>query len=168
MAVGIKQNELVNKVIQKVLYCLFFFSLSKIFWLFMYKWMILIAEDFQFPLQDFVVMLFHYDGVLDDWNQYPWSAHAIHVSVMNQTKWSVSCNSCNSYIYQNNNWMMLMWQVVRQTILASWCSCRVWIYFPLGRRSRCRSFQSSTVDHQYFYCFFVCSCFPLHDEVISF
>ncbi|XP_033133278.1 uncharacterized protein LOC103834066 [Brassica rapa] len=57
MAVGIKQNELVNKVIQK------------------------------FPLQDFVVMLFHYDGVLDDWNQYPWSAHAIHVSVMNQTKW---------------------------------------------------------------------------------
>ena len=120
----------------------------------MYKWMILIAEDFQFPLQDFVVMLFHYDGVLDDWNQYPWSAHAIHVSVMNQTKWSVSCNSCNSYIYQNNNWMMLMWQVVRQTILASWCSCRVWIYFPLGRRSRCRSFQSSTVVHQYFFCFF--------------
>ncbi|XP_010434520.1 PREDICTED: uncharacterized protein LOC104718463 [Camelina sativa] len=57
MAVGIKQKELVNKVIQK------------------------------FPPQDFAVMLFHYDGVVDDWKQYPWNEHAIHVSVMNQTKW---------------------------------------------------------------------------------
>ncbi|XP_056862915.1 uncharacterized protein LOC108853019 isoform X1 [Raphanus sativus] len=57
MAVGIKQKELVNKVIQK------------------------------FPSRDFVVMLFHYDGVVEDWKQYPWNEHAIHVSVMNQTKW---------------------------------------------------------------------------------
>ncbi|ESQ55544.1 hypothetical protein EUTSA_v10025410mg [Eutrema salsugineum] len=57
MAVGIKQKELVNKVIQK------------------------------FPPRDFVVMLFHYDGVVDDWKQYPWNEQAIHVSVMNQTKW---------------------------------------------------------------------------------
>ncbi|CAH8276148.1 unnamed protein product [Arabidopsis lyrata] len=57
MAVGIKQKELVNKVIQK------------------------------FPPRDFAVMLFHYDGVVDDWKQYPWNKHAIHVSVMNQTKW---------------------------------------------------------------------------------
>ncbi|KAJ0263645.1 Lysine ketoglutarate reductase trans-splicing-like protein [Hirschfeldia incana] len=57
MAVGIKQKELVNKVIQK------------------------------FPPRDFVVMLFHYDGVVDEWKQYPWNEHAIHVSVMNQTKW---------------------------------------------------------------------------------
>ncbi|CAA7042722.1 unnamed protein product [Microthlaspi erraticum] len=57
MAVGIKQKELVNKVIQK------------------------------FPPRDFAVMLFHYDGVVDDWKQYPWNEHAIHVSVMNQTKW---------------------------------------------------------------------------------
>ncbi|CAF2069645.1 unnamed protein product [Brassica oleracea var. botrytis] len=57
MAVGIKQKELVNKLIQK------------------------------FPPRDFVVMLFHYDGVVDDWKQYPWNEHAIHVSVMNQTKW---------------------------------------------------------------------------------
>ncbi|OAO97092.1 hypothetical protein AXX17_AT4G21780 [Arabidopsis thaliana] len=57
MAVGIKQKELVNKVIQK------------------------------FPPRDFAVMLFHYDGVVDDWKQYPWNNHAIHVSVMNQTKW---------------------------------------------------------------------------------
>ncbi|CAE6188928.1 unnamed protein product [Arabidopsis arenosa] len=57
MAVGIKQKELVNKAIQK------------------------------FPPRDFAVMLFHYDGVVDDWKQYPWNKHAIHVSVMNQTKW---------------------------------------------------------------------------------
>ncbi|CAE6188986.1 unnamed protein product [Arabidopsis arenosa] len=57
MAVGIKQKELVNKVIQK------------------------------FPPREFAVMLFHYDGVVDDWKQYPWNEHAIHVSVMNQTKW---------------------------------------------------------------------------------
>lgn len=45
--------------------------------------------NFQFPPRDFVVMLFHYDGVVDDWKQYPWNEHAIHVSVMNQTKWFV-------------------------------------------------------------------------------
>ena len=48
-----------------------------------------IAMNFQFPTRDFVVMLFHYDGVVDDWKQYPWNEHAIHVSVMNQTKWFV-------------------------------------------------------------------------------
>ncbi|CAN8231468.1 unnamed protein product [Cochlearia groenlandica] len=57
MAVGIKQKELVNKLILK------------------------------FPPRDFVVMLFHYDGVVDEWNQFPWNNHVIHVSVMNQTKW---------------------------------------------------------------------------------
>ncbi|CAN6825590.1 unnamed protein product [Brassica oleracea var. botrytis] len=48
MAVGIKQNELVNKVIQK------------------------------FPLQDFVVMLFHYDGV---WTTGT-SIHGVHMQFM--------------------------------------------------------------------------------------
>ncbi|CAN8325156.1 unnamed protein product [Cochlearia groenlandica] len=57
MAVGIKQKELVNKVIQK------------------------------FPPRDFVVMLFHYDGVVEEWKQYQWNKYAIHVFVMNQTKW---------------------------------------------------------------------------------
>ncbi|KAL0659345.1 hypothetical protein Bca4012_079930 [Brassica carinata] len=57
MAVGIKQKEIVNNVIQK------------------------------FHSRDFVVMLFHYDGVVEDWKQYPWNEYAIHVSVMNQTKW---------------------------------------------------------------------------------
>lgn len=41
----------------------------------------------QFPPSDFVVMLFHYDGVVDAWRDLEWSAHAIHVSAINQTKW---------------------------------------------------------------------------------
>jgi hypothetical protein len=41
----------------------------------------------QFPLSDFVVMLFHYDGVVDEWRDLSWSNSAIHVSAVNQTKW---------------------------------------------------------------------------------
>nr|XP_016439593.1 PREDICTED: uncharacterized protein LOC107765456 isoform X3 [Nicotiana tabacum] len=57
IAVGIKQKELVNSLIKK------------------------------FLEHDFVVMLFHYDGVVDEWNDLEWSSHVIHVSAMNQTKW---------------------------------------------------------------------------------
>ncbi|KAK0578444.1 hypothetical protein LWI29_010539 [Acer saccharum] len=57
IAAGIKQKESVNKIVKK------------------------------FPPNDFVVMLFHYDGIVEEWNDFKWSAHAIHVSVMNQTKW---------------------------------------------------------------------------------
>ncbi|XP_030539278.1 uncharacterized protein LOC115747309 isoform X1 [Rhodamnia argentea] len=57
LAVGIKQKEIVNRLVQK------------------------------FPSKDFVVMLFHYDGVVDDWKNFTWSDHAIHVSAVNQTKW---------------------------------------------------------------------------------
>ncbi|XP_021626049.1 uncharacterized protein LOC110624913 isoform X2 [Manihot esculenta] len=57
LAVGIKQKELVDQIIKK------------------------------FPLKEFVVMLFHYDGVVDKWRDLPWSDHVIHVSAVNQTKW---------------------------------------------------------------------------------
>ncbi|KDO43503.1 hypothetical protein CISIN_1g040488mg [Citrus sinensis] len=57
IAAGIKQKESVNKIVKK------------------------------FPPSDFVVMLFHYDGVVDAWRDLEWSAHAIHVSAINQTKW---------------------------------------------------------------------------------
>lgn len=57
LAVGIKQKEIVNRLVQK------------------------------FPSKDFVVMLFHYDGVVDDWKNFTWSERAIHVSAVNQTKW---------------------------------------------------------------------------------
>lgn len=41
----------------------------------------------QFLSSDFVVMLFHYDGYVDEWRDLTWSDHAIHVSAVNQTKW---------------------------------------------------------------------------------
>ncbi|OIV95721.1 hypothetical protein TanjilG_01515 [Lupinus angustifolius] len=57
ITVGVKQKEIVNKIVEK------------------------------FPSSDFVVMLFHYDGFLDGWKNLAWSNHAIHVSAINQTKW---------------------------------------------------------------------------------
>ena len=41
----------------------------------------------QFPSCDFTVMLFHYDGVVVEWGDLPWSDSALHVSAMDQTKW---------------------------------------------------------------------------------
>ncbi|CAH9125556.1 unnamed protein product [Cuscuta epithymum] len=55
--VGIKQKELVNQIVKMFL------------------------ED------EFGVMLFHYDGVVDEWNDLEWSKKVIHVSAVNQTKW---------------------------------------------------------------------------------
>ncbi|KAK1353988.1 GTPase Der [Heracleum sosnowskyi] len=57
MAVGQKQKTNVNEIVKK------------------------------FPEDDFVVMLFHYDGVVDDWKDFEWSSRAIHVSAIHQTKW---------------------------------------------------------------------------------
>ncbi|KAL5834383.1 hypothetical protein ACOSQ4_013880 [Xanthoceras sorbifolium] len=57
MAVGIKQSDLVDKMVRK------------------------------FLSNKFVVMLFHYDGNVDEWKCFEWSNHVIHVSAMNQTKW---------------------------------------------------------------------------------
>ncbi|RZB76179.1 uncharacterized protein LOC114379588 isoform X1 [Glycine soja] len=57
MAVGLKQKEIVNKIVEK------------------------------FLSSGFVVMLFHYDGFVDGWKSLAWSSCAIHVSAINQTKW---------------------------------------------------------------------------------
>ncbi|KAL9677249.1 hypothetical protein QQ045_005477 [Rhodiola kirilowii] len=57
MAVGLNQKDLVNKMVKK------------------------------FLESDFIVMLFHYDGVVDKWRTFEWSDHVIHVSAPNQTKW---------------------------------------------------------------------------------
>ncbi|KAK8565120.1 hypothetical protein V6N12_058695 [Hibiscus sabdariffa] len=57
IAVGIKQKENVNKMVKK------------------------------FPESDFAVMLFHYDGIVDQWKDLEWNDRAIHVSAANQTKW---------------------------------------------------------------------------------
>ncbi|KAG2396400.1 uncharacterized protein LOC124843540 [Vigna umbellata] len=57
MAVGLKQKEIVNNIVEK------------------------------FLSSDFVVMLFHYDGFVDGWKSLAWSNHVIHLSAINQTKW---------------------------------------------------------------------------------
>ncbi|KAK6121235.1 hypothetical protein DH2020_045009 [Rehmannia glutinosa] len=57
IAVGINQKGLVNELVKK------------------------------FLENDFVVMLFHYDGVVDKWRDLEWSDKVIHVSASNQTKW---------------------------------------------------------------------------------
>ncbi|GFZ09549.1 lysine ketoglutarate reductase trans-splicing-like protein, putative [Actinidia rufa] len=57
IAVGIEQKEVANEIIEK------------------------------FLVNGFIVMLFHYDGAVDDWRDLGWSSHVIHVSAMNQTKW---------------------------------------------------------------------------------
>ncbi|KAJ4954376.1 hypothetical protein NE237_011159 [Protea cynaroides] len=57
MAVGIRQKENVSRIVKK------------------------------FPSNDFIVMLFHYDGMVNEWNDQEWSHHAIHVSAISQTKW---------------------------------------------------------------------------------
>ncbi|KAK6163878.1 hypothetical protein DH2020_000742 [Rehmannia glutinosa] len=57
IAVGIKQKQNVNEIVKK------------------------------FPLNDFAIMLFHYDGNVDGWKDLEWSSSVIHVSATNQTKW---------------------------------------------------------------------------------
>lgn len=41
----------------------------------------------QFLVANFVVMLFHYDGIVDQWKDLEWSSSVIHISAINQTKW---------------------------------------------------------------------------------
>ncbi|XP_076953806.1 uncharacterized protein LOC143627992 [Bidens hawaiensis] len=56
-AIGIKQKETVDQMVRK------------------------------FLSSDFSVMLFHYDGVVDEWKDLEWANSVIHVSAVNQTKW---------------------------------------------------------------------------------
>ncbi|KAH7684787.1 hypothetical protein IHE45_04G001100 [Dioscorea alata] len=56
IAVGVKQKKVVNQIVQK------------------------------FSSNNFVIMLFHYDGIVDGWKDMPWSGSALHVSAINQTK----------------------------------------------------------------------------------
>ncbi|KAL9229336.1 hypothetical protein vseg_004813 [Gypsophila vaccaria] len=57
MAVGVKQKDIVNSIVDK------------------------------FLIYDFAVMLFHYDGVVDEWRDMKWNDRVIHVAAKNQTKW---------------------------------------------------------------------------------
>lgn len=47
----------------------------------------LFTSILQFLSSDFAVMLFHYDGIVDEWKDFDWSNRVIHVTAVNQTKW---------------------------------------------------------------------------------
>ncbi|KAJ3683312.1 hypothetical protein LUZ60_013539 [Juncus effusus] len=36
---------------------------------------------------DFLIMLFHYDGRTTEWDEFEWSKRAVHISARKQTKW---------------------------------------------------------------------------------
>ncbi|XP_021282295.1 uncharacterized protein LOC110415116 isoform X1 [Herrania umbratica] len=57
VAVGIKQKDLVHEMVKK------------------------------FLSSGFAIMLFHYDGIVDEWKSFEWNDQVIHVSARNQTKW---------------------------------------------------------------------------------
>lgn len=71
----------------------------------------------QFLENDFVIMVFHYDGVVDQWDDLQWANRVIHVSAVNQTKWynflpQIFCNLISMiecvfmlfYLWQCNRW----------------------------------------------------------------
>ncbi|XP_020599402.1 uncharacterized protein LOC110038830 isoform X2 [Phalaenopsis equestris] len=57
IAVGVKQKKVVDEIVKK------------------------------FYASNFAVMLFHYDGSVDEWRDLDWSDSVLHVSAINQTKW---------------------------------------------------------------------------------
>ncbi|CAJ2649267.1 unnamed protein product [Trifolium pratense] len=75
--VGVKQKQVVDKIVKK------------------------------FPSSDFVVMLFHYDGFVDEWKNLAWSNRAIHVSAINQTKWWFAKRFLHPDIVADYNYIFL-------------------------------------------------------------
>ncbi|URD78230.1 Lysine ketoglutarate reductase trans-splicing related, partial [Musa troglodytarum] len=57
IAVGLKQKQVVNEIVKKFLF------------------------------SNFTIILFHYDGVVDEWSDLEWSDTVLHISAINQTKW---------------------------------------------------------------------------------
>ncbi|XAR64885.1 hypothetical protein NMG60_11008772 [Bertholletia excelsa] len=61
----------------------------------------------KFLSSNFVVMLFHYDGVVDEWKDVEWSNCVIHVSAMNQTKWWFAKRFLHPDIVADYNYIFL-------------------------------------------------------------
>ncbi|KAL2547531.1 hypothetical protein Fot_09061 [Forsythia ovata] len=52
-------------------------------------------------------MAFHYDGVVDEWNDFGWHDKVIHVSVPNQTKWWFAKRFLHPDIVSEYNYIFL-------------------------------------------------------------
>lgn len=76
-AVGIQQKDTVNKMVSKV------GDFKHSFLQFFRK---LICLLLQFS-EEFAIMMFHYDGKANEWDQFEWSQRAIHITASRQTKW---------------------------------------------------------------------------------
>ncbi|XP_034684582.1 uncharacterized protein LOC117913656 isoform X1 [Vitis riparia] len=77
VAVGVKQKDLVNKMVEK------------------------------FLSYGFVVMLFHYDGVVDEWKDFKWCDRVLHVAAINQTKWWFAKRFLHPEIVAEYNYIFL-------------------------------------------------------------
>ncbi|KAG0604802.1 hypothetical protein M758_9G008700 [Ceratodon purpureus] len=77
MAVGIKQKKDVDEIVQK------------------------------FPLNNFTIMLFHYDGIVDEWQDLAWSNRSIHVVALHQTKWWYAKRFMHPDIVDQYNYIFL-------------------------------------------------------------
>jgi hypothetical protein len=77
MAVGINQKEGVDQIVQK------------------------------FPLSNFTIMLFHYDGITDQWNDLPWYNQSIHIVALHQTKWWYAKRFMHPDIVEQYNYIFL-------------------------------------------------------------
>ena len=87
MPVGLKQKDNVDAVVQKVsMLCVCVVNLlmaAKRLGLLMFVF----VSCIQFLPANFTVILFHYDGNMDQWWDLEWSSKAIHIVAHNQTKW---------------------------------------------------------------------------------
>lgn len=69
----------------------------------------------QFLPANFTVILFHYDGNMDQWWDLEWSSKAIHIVAHNQTKWYTYLNLVSAYIslrmvlLKKRYWFVLRW-----------------------------------------------------------
>lgn len=86
VAVGVKQKQNVDKIVKKVQqqpsfsHCLYHLGCT--------VHMLINSLICSFSqVSDFVLMLFHYDGIVDEWRDFDWSSDAIHIAAINQTKW---------------------------------------------------------------------------------
>lgn len=77
IAIGIKQKKVVNEIVKK------------------------------FYASNFAVMLFHYDGAVDEWRDLDWSDSVLHVSAINQTKWWFAKRFLHPDIVSEYNYIFL-------------------------------------------------------------
>ena len=82
--VGYDMKKNIDAAVKKVFLSLL--ALSVWLWLLMRRvWLKkYLLEQFS---ENFTILLFHYDGRANEWDEFEWSKKAIHVSARKQTKW---------------------------------------------------------------------------------